>query len=54
MREEFYTVYQQQQKLVAEQERLSKELEECGEDMGRMQVGVSSGLNIYVHSVQPI
>lgn len=42
-------MYQQQQKLVAEQERLSKELEECGEDMARMQVGVSS---VWVLSVQ--
>jgi hypothetical protein len=40
VREEFYSVYQQQQKLVAEQERLSRELEECGEDMARMQVGL--------------
>jgi hypothetical protein len=38
VREEFFSVYKQQQKLVEEQERLSKELEECGEDMTRMQV----------------
>jgi hypothetical protein len=39
VREEFFSVYKQQQKLVEEQEWLSKELEECGEDMTRMQVG---------------
>jgi hypothetical protein len=38
VREEFYSVYAQQQKLVEEQARLSRELEQCGEDMDRMQV----------------
>lgn len=39
VREEFLSVYKQQQKVVEEQERLSRELEQCGEDMERMQVG---------------
>jgi hypothetical protein len=43
VREEFYSVYNQQVKLVEEQARLSRELEECGEDMDRMQVRVCFG-----------
>lgn len=41
VREEFYSVYQQQLAIVSEQERISKELENVGEDMNKMQV--SSG-----------
>lgn len=44
VREEFYSVYNQQVKLVEEQARLSRELEECGEDMGRMQVRLEGGV----------
>lgn len=37
VREEFYSVYQQQTKILRRQKELSEELEQCGEDMSRMQ-----------------
>lgn len=39
VREEFYGVYNKQLSIVAEQERISKQLESVGEDMDKMQVG---------------
>jgi hypothetical protein len=43
VREEFYSVYNKQMQVVAQQEAISKELENVGEDMDRMQVGWGEG-----------